>query len=101
MWGGAVGTRGWFHGRRSVVNAVVRFRLKKKFRFIEKAGSKFVGRRKQAIYLDSLEGSECVLAGVGNVKESVFILVLLVDTAHQGRSRRQNLIHEDEDGLLG
>lgn len=31
----------------------------------------------------------------------VFILVLLVDTAHQGSCRRQDLIDEDEDGLLG
>ena len=26
--------------------------------------------------------------------------MLLIDTAHQRRSRRQDLIHEDEDGLL-
>lgn len=31
----------------------------------------------------------------------IFVLVLLVDAAHQGSSRREDLINEDEDGLLG
>jgi hypothetical protein len=31
----------------------------------------------------------------------IFVLMLLVDATHQGRSRRQHLIHEDENGLLG
>lgn len=30
----------------------------------------------------------------------VLVLVLLVDAAHEGGSRRQDLIDEDEDGLL-
>ena len=36
-----------------------------------------------------------------DVQEAVFILVLLIDAAHEGRSRRQDLINEDEDGLFG
>jgi len=35
-----------------------------------------------------------------DVKETVLVLVLLVDAAHQRSGRRQNLIDEDEDGLL-
>ncbi len=27
--------------------------------------------------------------------------MLLIDRAHERRSRRQHLVHEDEDGLLG
>ena len=36
-----------------------------------------------------------------DVKKPILILVLLVDRAHQRGSRRQDLIDEDEDGLLG
>lgn len=46
-------------------------------------------------------GAEGVLAGVGNVKETVLVLVLLVNTAHQSCRGRKNLVDEDEDGLLG
>ena len=35
----------------------------------------------------------------GNIP--ILVLVLLVDAAHQGGGRRQDLIDEDEDGLLG
>ena len=35
-----------------------------------------------------------------DVQETVFILVLFVDAAHESGSRWQNLIDEDEDGLL-
>lgn len=38
---------------------------------------------------------------VRDVKETVLILVFLVDRAHQRRRRRQDLVDEDEDGLLG
>lgn len=31
----------------------------------------------------------------------VLVLVLLVNAAHEGGSGRQNLVDEDEDGLLG
>jgi len=48
----------------------------------------------------NLGGAESVLAGVCDVEEAVFILVLLVDGAHERRCRRQNLIDEDEDSLL-
>ena len=44
-----------------------------------------------------------VLREEGNardIKKPVLILVLLVDTAHQRRCRRQDLINEDKDGLL-
>jgi hypothetical protein len=36
-----------------------------------------------------------------DVKKSVLILVLLIDTAHQRCRGWQDLIDEDEDGLLG
>jgi len=51
--------------------------------------------------LDSLEGTEGVLAGVGDVKESVLILMLLVNRTHERGGWWQDLIDEDEDGLLG
>jgi len=41
-----------------------------------------------------------VLAGVGDVKEAVLILVLLIDTTHKRSSRWQDFIDEDEYGLL-
>ena len=31
----------------------------------------------------------------------ILVLVLLIDAAHQGGGRRQDLVDEDEDGLLG
>ena len=36
-----------------------------------------------------------------DVQETVLILVLFVDAAHQGSSGRQDLVDEDEDGFLG
>lgn len=38
---------------------------------------------------------------VRDVEESVLVLVLLVNAAHKSGSRWQNLVDEDEDGLLG
>lgn len=38
--------------------------------------------------------------GVRDVQEAVLVLVLLVYGGHKGRSRRQDLVDEDEDGLL-
>jgi hypothetical protein len=38
---------------------------------------------------------------VRDVQKSVLILVLIIDAAHQSGCRRQNLVDEDEDGLLG
>jgi hypothetical protein len=35
------------------------------------------------------------------VNAPILILVLLIDGTHQGGSGRQDLIDEDEDGLLG
>lgn len=35
-----------------------------------------------------------------DVQESILILVLFVNAAHEGRSRREHLVDEDEDGLL-
>lgn len=35
-----------------------------------------------------------------DVKESILVLVLLIDRAHKCGSRRKDLIDEDEDGLL-
>ena len=37
---------------------------------------------------------------VRDVKESVLVLVLLVDAAHQRGGRGQHLVDEDEDGLF-
>jgi len=37
----------------------------------------------------------------GGANVPVVILVLLVDARHQGGSGRQDLVDEDEDGLLG
>lgn len=36
-----------------------------------------------------------------DVEEPILVLVLLVDGAHQGGGRREDLLDEDEDGLLG
>jgi hypothetical protein len=49
----------------------------------------------------SLRLAEGVLAGVGDIEEAVLVLVLFVDAAHQGSCRGENLVDEDEDGLLG
>lgn len=38
---------------------------------------------------------------VRDVQEPVLVLVLFVDGAHQRGGRRQHLVDEDEDGLLG
>ncbi len=35
-----------------------------------------------------------------DVQEPILVFVLLVDGAHQGRRRRQDLVDEDEDGLF-
>jgi hypothetical protein len=40
-------------------------------------------------------------ASIRNVQETILILVFFVNAAHQGGSRRQDLINEDEDGFLG
>lgn len=37
---------------------------------------------------------------VRNVQEAILILVLLIYRAHESGGRRQDLINEDEDGLL-
>lgn len=37
---------------------------------------------------------------IRDVEEPVFVLVLLVDTAHESSGGWQNLIDEDEDGLF-
>jgi hypothetical protein len=46
-----------------------------------------------------------VLKGAGrnirDVQETILVLVLFVDAAHERSSGWQNLIDEDEDGLLG
>jgi len=44
--------------------------------------------------------SNCRGYGLRDVQESILVLVLVVDTAHKRSSRRQDLIDEDEDGLL-
>jgi hypothetical protein len=36
-----------------------------------------------------------------DVEEAVFVLVLLVDGGHERGGRREDLVDEDEDGLLG
>lgn len=36
-----------------------------------------------------------------DVQEAVLVLVLLVDGGHERGGRRQDLVDEDEDGLLG
>ena len=40
-------------------------------------------------------------ANIRDIQEPILILVLLVDAAHQRSGRWQDLIDEDEDGLLG
>lgn len=42
----------------------------------------------------------CPKSNVRDVQEAVLVLVLLVYRAHEGGSRWQDLIDEDEDGLL-
>jgi len=51
--------------------------------------------------LGGLEATEGILTGVGNVQESVLILVLLVDAAHERGSGWKDLVDENEDSLLG
>jgi len=36
-----------------------------------------------------------------NVQETIFVLVFLVDAAHEGRGRWQDFIDKDEDRFLG
>lgn len=68
--------------------------------------------------VDLSKVAERVLAAIGNVQKSILegrvsiapktqsaacaylILVLFVDARHQGSRRRQDLVHEDENGLL-
>jgi len=50
--------------------------------------------------LGHLEFAKSVLARVCDVQETILILVLFVDAAHEGGSGRQDFIDEDEDGLL-
>jgi hypothetical protein len=38
---------------------------------------------------------------IRDVQETIFVLVLFVDAAHERGGGRQNLIDEDEDRLLG
>lgn len=45
--------------------------------------------------------AKCVLARVADVEESIVVLVLLVDRAHESRRGWKDLVDEDEDGLLG
>ena len=40
-------------------------------------------------------------SNVRDVQEAIFVFVLLVNTAHQSCRWRQDLIHEDENGLFG
>jgi len=51
--------------------------------------------------LDGIFLAKGVLAGIGDVQETILILVFLIDRAHQRSGRWQDLIDEDEDGLLG
>jgi len=44
--------------------------------------------------------SESVLARVGYVEESILILVFLINATHERGGGWQDLINEDEDGLL-
>lgn len=38
---------------------------------------------------------------VRDVQEAIIILVFFIDAAHQGGSRGEHFVHEDEDSLLG
>ena len=51
--------------------------------------------------MTKLSLAESVLTRVGDVEEPIFILVLLIDAAHEGSSRGKDLVDKDEDGLLG
>ncbi len=37
---------------------------------------------------------------IRDVQETVLVFVFVVDTAHEGGGRRQDLVDKDEDGLL-
>jgi len=50
--------------------------------------------------LDLLKRTEGVLARIGNVKEAILILMLLIDAAHERSGWWQDFIDEDEDSLL-
>lgn len=40
------------------------------------------------------------LTAVADIEETILVLVLLIDRAHQRRRRGQDLVHKDEDGLF-
>ena len=45
--------------------------------------------------------AESLLGGVDDVEEAVLVLLDLVDGRHERRRRRDDVVDEDEDGLLG
>lgn len=46
-------------------------------------------------------GAKGVFTRVGDVKEAIIILVLIVDCGHEGSGGGKDLIDEDKDGLFG
>ena len=36
-----------------------------------------------------------------DIQKAILVLVFFVDRAHESRSRREDLVDEDEDGFLG
>lgn len=64
-----------------------------------KADGPLVAKRHLLLVLEFFK-SERVLTRVSYVKESILILVLLVDRAHQSSSWWENFINKDENSLL-
>jgi hypothetical protein len=42
----------------------------------------------------------CAVVNIRDIQETILVLVLLVDAAHESSGWRQDLVDEDEDGLL-
>lgn len=46
------------------------------------------------------QAQESLERNIRDVQEAIIVLVLFVDTAHEGGSWGKHFIHEDEDGLF-
>ena len=47
-----------------------------------------------------LIGTECALATVGDVKETIFVLMFVIDCCNQSPCWRYDVIHKQEDSLI-
>jgi hypothetical protein len=50
---------------------------------------------------ESRSRTKSALSIVSYIEEAVFVLLLLVDCAHQGRIRRKDIVDENENCFLG